>query len=230
MGKKLFLSVLMMMMFSMTVLAEGDLQVQIIGGPEDEFQPTSLDDMQIGKSYTIDGYAIVKPTEAMFVDYFAQFNKDADYNAYGDDREERWAVYYTEEMRWFKKQASWMESGLNADFYWLRLEITNAQKKPVNFEKNASVKMVYDEDYEFNGWIRQANLDYNTQVFRYGIDTKGGTIAVLDPENAEAIDMMYTGTYIMGCTLPNSVVEDEKTPLSIVITMDGNEMTYNVRK
>lgn len=40
---------------------------------------------------------------------------------------------------------------------------------------------------------------------------------------------MYTGHYAFGCTLPNAVVNSKK-PLRMVITIDGNELTYNIRK
>ena len=41
--------------------------------------------------------------------------------------------------------------------------------------------------------------------------------------------MMYTGIFVFGCTLPNSVVES-KAPLRIEINLGGNELTYNIRK
>ena len=37
------------------------------------------------------------------------------------------------------------------------------------------------------------------------------------------------GHYAFGCTLPNSVVKSKK-PLSMVININGNEITYNIRK
>lgn len=233
--KKIFTMLLVLsMLLGCSVAMAEDLGVQVIGGPDSASTPMSLDDMQLGKSYTIDGYAKITPVDALFVDYFAQFAKDADYRDVNYDyRGDN--VYYQEEAlkgngAYYYKQAGWMDSGLNADFFWLQIDITNAQKKSVKFMSSASVKIVYDEEYEFNGWVRQANFDYNTAVYRYNASTKGAPFAVLDPGNEESIDMMYTGTFIFGCTLPNSVVEDTKTPLKMVITIDGNELTYNIRK
>ena len=222
-------------MTSLVAAHAEDLGVQVIGGADVNTAPMSLDDIQLGKTYTVDGYGKFTPFEAIFVDYFAQFNKDADFEEKGNSYSNPDAVYYQEEAikgNWadYYKQATWKESGLSADFFWLRLDITNAQKKTVNFMSDATVKIVYDDDYEFNGWIRQANFDYNTNVYRYNSETTGGAFAVLDPANEEGIDMMYTGVYIFGCTLPNSVVEDTKTPLRMEINVGGNELTYNIRK
>ena len=100
------------------------------------------------------------------------------------------------------------------------------------------VKLVSDNEYEFGGWIRQ--IDYaDTGKSDY---SNGGITRcdftpdmypqqiVYHPDNAPAVGFMVTGNYVLGCTLPNYVLEDTKTPLSMVITIDGNEITYNIRK
>ena len=211
-----------------------DLGVQIIGGPQTQMVAMSLDDMQVGSEYTIDGYAKVAPKEFLIVDYFAQFNKDADYAAVTDSYNKDY-VYYQEQAlkgKWanYYKQASWMDSGLNADFVWFQLDVTNLQKKSVSFMDEMTVKLVYADEYEFAGWIRQANFDYNTAVYRWNSQTTGAPFAVIDSSNEEAVDMMYTGTFIIGCTVPNSVVEDKKSPLRIEIKMGENDLTYHIRK
>ena len=44
----------------------------------------------------------------------------------------------------------------SAQFIWLALDITNLQKKPVDFiEEITSNEAAYKEDYVFAGWIRQ---------------------------------------------------------------------------
>lgn len=231
------LAFVMLLSLSSVALAS-DLGVQVIGGPETEPQAISLDDLQLGKTYTIDGYATIVPVDAQFVDYFAQFSSNADYQdsswTYPTNNDADAYVYYQEDAlkgygSSYYRQAGWMDSGLNADFFWFRCDITNLQKKTVQYLGEASVKIVYDDEYEFNGWIRQANFDYNTAVYRYNTTTSGAPFAVLDPANEEGIDMMYTGTFIFGCTLPNSVVES-KAPLRIEITLGSNELTYNIRK
>ena len=123
----------------------------------------------------------------------------------------------------------WNDSGTSADFAWLIINITNMQKQEAFFLKDASVKVVFNDDYEYAGWIRQFNYDYNKAVFRADYDGVYANAAVLDPANEEAVGMLYTGTYAIGCTLPNVVVEG-KAPLRVIITLGANELTYNIRK
>lgn len=237
----LVLLVLSMLLSASAALAE-DLGVQVIGGPDAEAMTMSLDDLQIGQSYTIDGYAKVKPVEYLVVDYFAQFNKDANYGNVGGNKKANATHVFVDQLnkdwyynwRWW--DAQWNDSGVNAEFAWFLMDVTNLQKKGVNFMENATVKVIYQDEYEFAGWVRQINYDYinygeeGRNVSRYGFDTHGPNVVVLDPSNAEAIDMMYTGTYAFGATLPNNVIEDTKSPLQMIITIDGNELTYNIRK
>lgn len=231
---KKFIAIFLMVLLVLTAsaaLAE-DLGIQVIGGPNTESIPMSLDDMQLGQEYTIDGYAKIEPVEYLVIDWFGQFNKDANYSS----TETKYASYdsrvYYESKYYnsFYTDATWRESGTNAEFVWLKLDVTNIQKTSVPFMKEITVKAVYADEYEFAGWVRQINYDYNGICYRYGVDTRGGGTVVLNPDNEEAIDMMYTGTYVIGCTLPNSVFEDESSPLRIEISMGGNELTYNIRK
>jgi hypothetical protein len=242
MKKLTVLLIIAMLIASLTSAYATDLGIQVIGGPEAALTPQSLDDMQLGQVYTIDGYAKVEPVEFMMADFFAQFNKDANYANVGGNKSANEAQVFVDKVnkdfyynwRWY--EAYWNDSGVNADFAWLMMDITNLQKKGVNFMENASVKVIYQDDYEFAGWVRQVNYDYlnygsgGRDVTRINATTARPNVVVLDPANVETIDMMYTGTYVFGATLPNSVVEDTKSPLQIIVTIDGNELTYNVRK
>ena len=115
-------------------------------------------------------------------------------------------------------------TGVTAEFAMLYIDVTSRQQEPVDFTKNVSVKVIYDDEFEYAGWVRQFNYDYDTA------DREGKLIrAAIDPENTELIDMMYTGHYVFGCTLPNAVVADEG-PLRMVIDLGGNEITYHIRK
>lgn len=241
--KKYLILALALVLFSCASIAcASDLGVQVIGGPDAALTPMSLDDMQVGNAYTIDGYAKVKPVEYMVVDHFAQFNKDANYGNVGGGKNPDAAHVFIDKLdsnwyynwRWW--DAQWMDSGVNAEFAWLLMDVTNLQKKGVNFMENATVKVIYQDEYEFAGWVRQINYDHIQQgsqgrdVSRYGYTTAHPNVVVIDPANEETIDMMYTGTYAFGATLPNSVIEDTKSPLQMIITIDGNELTYNIRK
>lgn len=195
----------------------------------------SLDDMQLGTTYTIDGYATVTPVETMFVDYFAQFNKDADANR----TDWNWAgsnsgivIYSAGREVHYYVEAGWKDSGVKEDFFWLRMDITNLKMSPVNYmsDEEATVKVVYNDEYEFAGWVRQADFDINSAVFRQGMDTQGAPFAVLDPANEEPVDMMYTGVFIFGATLPNAVVEDKKGSLCMEIKLGDYDLTFNINK
>lgn len=224
----------LLLALSMSSAYAEDLGIQVIGGPNAATQTQSLDDIQVGTTYTLDGFAKVTPVEYLVVDYFGQFNKDANYGstdiAVGDSR-----VYYDSKClgynNWsgYYNDASWQESGMNAEFIWLKVDVVNLQKSPVSFMKDMSVKIVYDGEYEFAGWVRQINYDYNINCYRKNSNTKGGGTVVMNPANEEAINPMYTGTYVIGCTLPNSVFED-KAPLNIEIDIAGNQLTYQVKK
>lgn len=240
--KKLVAIFLVLAAMMGTMAFAEDLGVQVIGGPNVSSEPLSLDDMKLGETYSIDGYAKVKPVEYLVVDFFAQFKKDANYTSVGGSRTATSADVFVDNIdnnwyynwRWW--DAQWKDSGVNADFIWLLVDLTNLQKTDVNFMENASVKVVYQDDYEFAGWIRQVNYDYinyGTQgrdVSRYEYDTKCPNVVVLDPVNVEDIGMLYTGTYAFGATLPNSVISDTTSPVRIEITLGENELTYHIRK
>ena len=240
--KRMRIALVVISMLMICAASAEDLGVQVIGGPDMPMMTESLDDLQLGQSYTIDGYAKIKPVEFQIADYFAQFNKDADYaNVHGDAQSNDQQVFvdhYSDNdyynWRWW--DAAWKDSGMNADFAWFMMDVTNLQKKTVDFTENVAVKVVYQDEYEFAGWVRQVNYDYinygaeGRNVYRPGRETPAPNVVVLDPENVEPIDMMYTGTYVFGATLPNSVIEDTHSPMQMIITLDGNELTYNIRK
>lgn len=234
MRKMLTMVLALLLALSMSSAYAEDLGIQVIGGPNAATQTQSLDDIQVGTTYTLDGFAKVTPVEYLVVDYFGQFNKDAVYNSVGRDYTNDHVYYDTDwaqysDWGYYYKDASWQDSGMNAEFVWLKLDIVNLQKSPVSFMKDMTVKVVYDGEYEFAGWVRQINYDYNINCYRRASETKGGGTVVMNPANEEAINPMYTGTYVIGCTLPNSVFED-KAPLNIEIDIAGNQLTYQVKK
>ena len=219
----------LLLALSMSSACADDLGIQVIGGPNAATQTQSLDDIQVGTTYTLDGFAKVTPVEYLVVDYFGQFNKDANYSRTFTDYNNRDYVYYRTNLIDYLVDASWQDSGMNAEFVWLKLDITNLQKEPISFMKNIEVKVTYDGEYEFAGWVRQINYDYNIICYRRNSNTRGGGTVVMNPANEEAINPMYTGTYVIGCTLPNSLFED-KAPLNIEIDIAGNQLTYQVKK
>lgn len=239
MKKFLALALLVAMLTSLSLAHAEDLGVQMVGPSN---TAGSTDDMKLGSSYTLDDYATIKPLDFLIVDYFAQFGKKEDYSFKRRYDGNIWQVYSHSNLDnsyqdWRFVDAEWKDSGTNAQFYWLTMDVTNLQKKAVNFAEEASVKMVYQDDYEFVGWVRQIDPDVlNKQYTDYGVSRLGGdkndypNVIVLNPEKTHPIDMMYTGHYVFGCTIPNFVVEDKKSPLRLEIKLGGNELTYYIIK
>lgn len=106
-------------------------------------------------------------------------------------------------------------SGADADFAIFQLDILNTTHAAKNYLATCEVTAVYDDSYEYAGWAYQYNYD-----LREGYVMKDKTID---------IEPMYTGHYCFGCTLPNAIV-NSKAPLKMIIKLDGNEITYNIRK
>lgn len=232
--KKLIAMLLLLLLMSNVAIADGDLGVQVIGSKSSNANLTSVDDLQVGETYTLDGYARIVPKSFAFVDCFAQYakgeagNNEIKFQGYILYNSTRVACDTRDSGNYFSKM-SWQESGKNADFIWFVVEITNLQKSEVDYFQDATVKVIFEDEYEFSGWLRQFNFDYNTFVHRYVWDYPFASPAVLNPADVEKLGMLYTGTYAFGCTIPNAVVTD-KAPLRMEINLGGNELIYNIRK
>lgn len=189
--KKIF-SMLLILSILMTVsvaLAEG-MGVQVIGGPVAETEPVSLDDFKLNTSVTIDGYATITGTEYLVWDEFNYRKSEYSSGKY--------------------------ESGQEAEYVWLKLDILNLTTTARDYLTQYEVKVVYDDVYEYAGWAYQCDYDWNSGQ---GISK----------DYNFAIEPMYTGHYYFGCTLPNAII-NSKAPLTMIINIDGNEITYNIRK
>ena len=223
--KKMVAFVLMALMMLGAIASAEDLSVQVIGGSSFTAETVSLDDMKLEQSYTIDGYAKVSPLTWRFDDFFYQYEKDhAGDNIEGGEQGKNPWYYNSHAIPRYFKWINIMNSGTNADFALLEVDVTNLAKTDVDFTQQAEVKIVYNDDYEFAGWVRMFNTDYDI--------TDGNKALVrttLDPDNSEPTAMMYTAHLIFGATLPNAVVED-KAPLRMEINLGGNELTYHIRK
>ncbi|MBQ8086803.1 MAG: hypothetical protein IJ234_00050 [Clostridia bacterium] len=227
-----FLSVLMIVLLIVFPCAfASDLGVQVIGG-DYSIDIASLDDVQLGNSYEIPNYAKFNPQTFTFVDSFAEYGQG--YN--GDNTTSNSTgtgtkyVYTSKSSSKYLTKMFWNDSGASAEYAWLVMDITNLSRDNVDFLSDSDVKVIYQEEYEFAGWVRQFNFDYNQRVYRHAYDYVAAPTAVLNPEAPESIPMLYTGNYVFGCTLPNAVVEDKAGSLKMVITINGNEITYAIRK
>ena len=208
---KKFVSILIvfsMLLGAFAALAE--MGVQVIGGAETETEQVSLDDIKLNTEVEIEGWGTLTFTAYEVQDglgYYRAGNKKV-----YDSRD-----YY--------------RSGKEAEFIVIYADILNTNLKDKNYMENVTIKAVYDDVYEYAGWTYQRN--YNNGTYSWAdmdadVDNQNTRWAINEADQF-AIAPMYEGHYIYGCTLPNAVV-DSKKPLRMVITIDGNELTYNIRK
>lgn len=194
-----WLVALMVMLAPFGAFAE--MGVQIIGGPETENEPISLDDIKVDVAAEIPDYALINMTAFEWVDQLWSYptNRHDGYDCFS------------------------YNSGNDAEYAIVRMDITNLTMSSKDFLSGADVKAVYDDKYEYQGWMYQCNYDYGTK------NNANPQWNVIDPTENFSIGSMYAGHYAFGCTLPNAV-KDGKASLRIVITIDENEITYNIRK
>lgn len=211
MKKIISMIIALSLLLSVPTAMAAEMGVQVIGGPETATETVSLDDLKLETEAEIDGWGILTLTGYEVQDglgYYRSGQKGV-YSAAND--------YY------------W--SGKEAEYAVLYADIVNTQPKDKNYLDNISVKAIYDDEYEYAGWFYQRNYDNDTEGY-YSLEVdrnKQNTRWVINAADQFAIGPMYEGHYIFGCTLPNAVFKGNK-PLKLVITIDGNEITYNIRK
>lgn len=207
--KKILSMLLVLSMLLGFSVAVAEMGVQIIGGPDVETEPVSLDDLKLNASVVIDDYAEVLLTAFTYDDVAFRY-------ASGNNRGNQFTKY---------------DSGADAEYAILRVDLTNLSTSAHNFLQQCEVKVVYDDKYEYQGWAYQYNYD-NGKEGGY-VNSKWYEANPLEwtihQDDNFAIDPMYQGHYCFGCTLPNAVV-NSKSPMRMIITIDGNELTYNIRK
>lgn len=234
MKKILSVLLVLLMLFTATVAFAEGMGVQVIGGENEGFTPISLDDVKLNASVEIPGYAEITPTEYNVWDcvMVRQPGKmDFEYRSTSDGSQ--WikkldAYFYFDleincEHHTYKEYPyasnNWVvhhESKSQADYAFLMMDVLNTTNIDVDFTKDCSVKVVFDDNVEYAGWLYQRNLDLNLTTW-------------IDPSDNFAISPYYEGHYVFGCTLPNAVI-NSKAPLRMEINLGGNEITYNIRK
>lgn len=200
--------VLAMVVGSSAALAE-NMGVQVIGGSEIESDPVSLTDIKIGAEAEIDGWGMITLTDGKYIDSLNQYKQGKT----------------TVAGNWVR-----FNSGEEADYFIIQADILNTTKTEKDYLSDVEVKAVFDDDIEYAGWFYQYNWDNETKDTEWnelnGIQNKE---FVIDKADQFSIGPYYAGHYCFGCTLPNAVVNSKK-PLRIEISIDGNEITYNIRK
>lgn len=212
-------------LFSLTFcFADNGMGIKVMGNKNNNADPVSIDNLVVGKEVEIEDYAIIKPTEFGFFDSLGYYYKGATYL----DQE-----YYGKPTNF-----GYYESENEADFAIIRIDLTNTATKAKEFLKNCVVRVVFNDKYEYSGWSYQSDFNnyskdkktWETNPWKLEEDKgKQNKRWAIDKADNFAIEPMYKGHYIFGCTLPNAVIESTK-PLKMIITLDGNEITYNIRK
>ncbi len=200
MKKILSMILILSMLYSMSTAFAEDSMGVQIIGDYNT-EPVSLDNIIIGEEVEIDSYAILLPTKFAWQDTLPYYEK-------GQTTHSSIFSYYL------------YSSGSDAEYAIIYMDITNATSKPKSFLNNCDVKCIFEgsTEIEYSGWYYQQNYDNHL-----------GDEYVIDHADEFTIGPMYTGHYVFGCTLPNAVVNSKK-PLRMVITIDGTEITYNIRK
>ena len=233
--KKIFALALVFVIAVVACASADDLDVQVISRKttaSEESDSMNFDDVTFGKAYKIKGYASINLLGFKFVNVYAQWD-----NGKGKDSLSGWAGgrkrHYVNADKEYDKgyhYCQWKESGKEAEFAWLKSDILNLQKTASSFMTDITVKVIYNDEYEYNGWIRQFNYDYSkSELYRYQENGLIGWPVCLSPSDEMPISPMYKGHYAFGCTLPNYVVQDKDSPLRMEITIGGHKLTYNIR-
>lgn len=228
------------LLLCMTIAHAEDLGVQVIGGQNAAPEVLTLDDMQLGERYEIDGYARVLPMSFAYQDFFAQYSKgkpgsNTTNTVSAGDISSSAVYYWYDGSGYYDDKCNytnmaWCDSGKNADYAWLHVDLVNRSLSEKEFTAEITVKVVYDDLYEFGGWVRQYDENHASRVLRYNWNTAHpAERAFLHPEDKLAVAPMYTGHYILGCTLPNEVINGTE-PLRMEIKLGDNELTYHIRK
>lgn len=197
-----------------SVAFAADMGVQVIPGPEAVTEPVSLDDLQLNVDAEIEGWGIIKLTSLEITDGLGYYKAGKNGAGYYDGT---WDYYW---------------SGAEAEFVVLYADILNTTMSDKDYTKSVTVKAIYDDAYEYGGWSYQR--DYNKATSRDAKyndadSTKQNIRWAISTADNFSISPMYEGHYIYGCTLPNAVINGKKS-LKLIITIDGNEVTYYIRK
>lgn len=232
---------LVLIMISVSGFA-AEAGVVVIGSKEQEnIEAASLDNMQVNVKADVPGYASFLPLSVKYQDnlwHYIEGNSELRIDWFHFDDLNSPAVMPSKE--WDRK-SQYYASGEDAEYLIIKIDITNLSKTEQKYsdDKLYKVKAFFDDNYEFKGWISQFNYDNTTggcnltknTVYRKGFEwlVEASKHAVIVPNDMFAIKPMYTGHYVIGCTLPNAVVES-KAPLRVEVQFGEHTLTFHIRK
>ena len=159
-----------------------------------------IDDIQVNEEYTIDDLGIVKVGGV-----------------------EQWDEYWNSVGY---RKADY-DGILQADTIVLMLDITNITFTPKNFLEKVNVKMVYNDQYEINGWWHQLKEEYE-YVYDFWTYEEKQVYKYVSQSNIMEIEPFYQGYYRFGVTVPDYIINDNK-PLYLEVFLNGVTLTYYIR-
>ncbi len=100
----------------------------------------------------------------------------------------------------------------NEQYLLFEVDILNTNRQAREYLPRAEMKVFYDGYYTYQGEVQQLN-DTDTNYCN-------STEAELKP--------LYNSSYAFACKLPNAVINGDG-PLTLILTLDGVQLTYDVR-
>jgi len=136
--------------------------------------------------------------------------------------------YYQAGLASVGSEADYYQSGADADFAVLKMDITNAEAIAVNYLENCEVK-VSDGVNTYGGWAFQQNYaNASLMGIAYGLDSGMQNVNwVINASDNFPLQPNEQGHYIFGCTLPNDVVKGTN-PLKMTVSVKGYEFIYHI--
>ena len=170
-------------------------------------------ELKAGNAVTIDDYAIITVTEAKIADHMNSYKEDATAMSYS----------WSENVKY--------NSGADAEYYALIVDIINLQLVPVDFLEDIKVTATFNDKYSFQGFAEQFNWD-NTydNIMDGGLGGGSKLIShysfIAEPDRFDILPL-YTGHYVFGAKLPNAVLKMDGD-LVFHITHGEHTLTFTV--
>ena len=146
----------------------------------DDETGVTFDNVTFQKAYKIKGYASVTLLGFKFVNMYAQWDDGkASENKENASERSRNSEQYVFSQKTKDKRGDvhyslpfinchFVQSGNEAEYAWLKVDILNLQKISATFIKDIAVKVIYDDEYEYEGWVRQFNYDFSdSEIYKY---------------------------------------------------------------
>ena len=144
---------------------------------------SAVDNLEIGKAATVDGFCSLTVTKFSFQDRLGYYQAGSQSVGSSED-------YYL--------------SGDEAEYAVLKADIENTGTEGRDFLSGCEVRF-YDEADTYAGWAYQQNPDNETSTdISFGVDSGAQNVNwIMNATDNYTIEPSETGYYVFGCTLPN---------------------------